>query len=205
MKNLIEAVNKVAKELPVIGKNLNVGGKYQGVSWKDVASAFKPLMVKNGLVMIPIDYDAKTTLTDYLNQYGKPTLRVFTEVNAKYKLIHVSGESVEVAGLGYGVDNQDKGAGKATTYAMKNALMYMCTVAADMDDTENTHSDDYEHAPQKVTPEQSQELILLFNSKGEKAGAPFIKYLNDNYRVDKFALLNAIDFDSVKQALEGIQ
>ena len=201
MKNLIEAVNKVAKELPIIGKNLSVGGKYKGVSWADVASAFKPLLVKHGLVMIPIDYDVRTTLTDYVNGYGKPALRVFTEVKAKYTLIHTSGESIDVAGLGYGVDNQDKGAGKATTYAMKNSLMYMCTVAADMDDTENTHSDDYDHAPQTITPEQSKQLIDLAQTKN----AETVEGIKKHFSITTFGATPAGWFDAVKQALEGVQ
>ena len=44
-------------------------------------------------------------------------------VKTKYLLLHESGESLELAGYGHGIDSQDKGAGKATTYAMKNALL----------------------------------------------------------------------------------
>ena len=46
---------------------------------------------------------------------------VFTDAHTKYLLLHTSGESIELSGYGQGVDTQDKGAGKATTYALKNA------------------------------------------------------------------------------------
>jgi hypothetical protein len=48
-----------------------------------------------------------------------------------------------LAGYGHGVDSQDKGAGKATTYAMKNMLLYsFMTPVGKIDDTETTHSED---------------------------------------------------------------
>jgi hypothetical protein len=66
---------------------------------------------------------------------------VFTEVDTRYILLHTSGESIELAGYGQGVDTQDKGAGKATTYALKNTLLNMFLIPTGVD-TDNTHSDD---------------------------------------------------------------
>jgi hypothetical protein len=58
-------------------------------------------------------------------------------------LLHESGESIELMGYGHGVDTQDKGAGKATTYALKNCLLYtFLTPVGKIDDTETTHSEE---------------------------------------------------------------
>jgi hypothetical protein len=57
-------------------------------------------------------------------------------------------ESIEIVGYGHGIDTQDKSAGKATTYALKNALLYSFLVPTGaIDDTDKTHSNDIE-APQ---------------------------------------------------------
>ena len=58
-------------------------------------------------------------------------------------LLHTSGESIELAGYGHGVDPQDKGAGKATTYALKNTLLYtFLTPVGKIDDSDTEHSQD---------------------------------------------------------------
>ena len=65
-------------------------------------------------------------------------------------MLHSSGESVELVGYGHGVDSQDKGAGKSTTYALKNCLLYtFLTPVGDIDDTDLTHSNDID-TPQQV-------------------------------------------------------
>ena len=63
---------------------------------------------------------------------------------------------MQIAGYGHGVDPQDKGAGKATTYALKNALLYtFLTPVGKIDDTDTTHSNDIAPPPskQKKAPE----------------------------------------------------
>ena len=66
-----------------------------------------------------------------------------------------NGESEEIVGYGHGVDTQDKGAGKATTYALKYALLYTFMVpTGKIDDADNEHSET------KEIP-QAQKLTIL--------------------------------------------
>jgi hypothetical protein len=86
---------------------------------------------------------------------------IFTKVKTKYLLLHESGESVELAGYGHGVDPQDKGAGKATTYALKNCLLYtFLTPVGKIDDTETTHSNDIA-APAPVEKAPAKKKVFL--------------------------------------------
>ncbi len=154
MKNLTKAILQVMSEVEGIDKTLNVGtgnSSYKGVADKDVKQVIGKSMQKNGLVILPIAVEPKATLSEWDQEEtwnGKTQVKhktsVFTEVYTKYMLIHAeSGESMEVAGYGHGVDSQDKSAGKATTYALKNTLLYMFLVpTGSIDDTDNTHSND---------------------------------------------------------------
>ena len=90
-------------------------------------------MAKNGLAIFPIGIEEKSTLSswDEVDQWSKSNPKevkrkqsIFTEAKTTYLLTHVSGEFIEICGLGHGVDSQDKSAGKATTYALKYALLY---------------------------------------------------------------------------------
>jgi hypothetical protein len=49
-------------------------------------------------------------------------------LSATYTLWHESGEFLDIPALGHGTDPLDKAAGKATTYAMKNALFTYSTL-----------------------------------------------------------------------------
>ena len=101
--------------------------------------------------ILPICIEPKTQIDRweeeaYDNYQKKNVIKqkqsVFTEVTTKYLLLHDSGESIELMGYGHGIDSQDKGAGKATTYALKYSLLYTFLVpTGKIDDADNTHSD----------------------------------------------------------------
>ena len=148
MKNLSKAIIKVMSEVKGMEKNSNVGSgrnSYNGTKDSDVKEIFNEALERNGLCILPTGIDETTELSRWEVEEiwnGKTQIKqkqsVFTKVTTKYLLLHESGESVELAGYGHGVDSQDKGAGKATTYALKNCLLYtFLTPVGKIDDTEN--------------------------------------------------------------------
>lgn len=157
--NIYAAMVNVMHEVKNIDKSLTVGdGKasYKGVADKDVKQVIGQSMAKNNLVCFPISIEPTVkierwneTQTYNGQQYEKVKQSVFTEVLAKFKIVHaITGDSIEIVGYGHGIDTQDKSAGKATTYALKNALLYSFLVPTGaIDDTDKTHSNDIE-APQ---------------------------------------------------------
>ena len=147
-KNIVKAIIAVMKEVTGIEKSMTIGtgnASYKGVSDQDVKETIGSAMERNGLAILPINIKPRTTITSWEEVYNgnkKQRQSYFTEVSTKYLLIHESGESIEVAGYGHGVDSQDKSAGKATTYALKYALLYMFMVpTGKIDDADATHSD----------------------------------------------------------------
>lgn len=164
MIEISKAIIAVMDEVNGVAKNMTVGSgtnSYKGVSDKDVKQAIRESMIKNGLSILPTGITSKIQQDRWEEEVewqGKKSMKtkqsIFTEVETKYLLLHTSGESLELCGYGQGVDTQDKGAGKATTYALKNALLNMFLIPTGVD-TDNTHSDEYdvpkakpvEHAP----------------------------------------------------------
>lgn len=169
MENLAQALNSAMKEIDGIEKDMQVGNQnygYKGVSDYEVKKLFKGIFQNNGLMLIPTSVQAKTDISRWeesTTYQDKTTVKqkqsCFTEVETEYLLLHTSGESVKIAGYGQGVDSQDKGAGKATTYAMKYALLYLTlTPTGKIDDSDNTHSE--ETTIPKTTPPPSKKPIL---------------------------------------------
>ena len=163
MSQLIKATIKVMSEVQGMEKNSRVGtgnSAYDGTKYKDVAEVFNRAMIQNGLVMYPIGIEETTQIDrweqeDFYNGKSngvKTKQSIFTKVKTKYLLAHVSGASIELVGYGHGIDNQDKGAGKATTYALKNCLLYtFLTPVGKIDDTDTTHSNDINTPQAKIS------------------------------------------------------
>lgn len=153
MKNITLAIIEVMKDVEWVAKNMTVwkwDNAYNWVSDKDVRIVMRESMIKNWLSLLPIQINPTIRIDRWEEEdpYSKSVPKamrskqsVFTEVSTKYLLVHTSGESIEVSWYWQGVDSQDKWAGKATTYAMKNTLLNMFLVPTGID-TDNTHSDD---------------------------------------------------------------
>jgi len=170
MENLAKAIIAVMTAVKGIEKSMTVGtgsSSYKGVPDKEVKKAYNEAMAANGLCILPIEVDAKTTVSRWeeMNSYKelKQKQSVFTEVTTKYLLLHTSGESQVISGYGHGVDAQDKGAGKATTYALKYTLLYtFLTPTGTIDDADNDHNDNKETpAPNSSTNNQEDQRPWL--------------------------------------------
>lgn len=179
MKNLTKAILAVSKEVTAIEKSMQVGtggASYKAVSDSLVRNTLRPHMEKQGLVILPVSVSAKTQVDRWeeQGQYAKSRQSVFTEANTKYLLVHSeSGESVEIAGYGHGVDSQDKGAGKATTYALKNALLDLFLITKGEDfDTDATHSEDIA-VPRKSQYMKDKETLASAKKAFENGDIPF--------------------------------
>lgn len=156
LKNIASAIIAVMQDVEGIDKSMTVGNgqtSYKGVPDKEVKKIIGKSMAKHGLCIVPISVNATSQVDRWeeSTQYGnKQKQSVFTEVTTKYLLLHESGESIELSGYGHGVDSQDKGAGKATTYALKYTLLYTFLVpTGTIDDSDNHHSDEAKIAPNK--------------------------------------------------------
>lgn len=186
MKSLGKKILNVYKSVSQISKDMELkirGGSYKVMSESAVISAIRPALIEEGLVLV------QTGAT------GSKDKNI-TSVNTRYLLIDTdSGEFVELGGYGEGSDSQDKGAGMATTYALKNTLMKTFMIISG-EDADN------------VTSEQKTDDIKERVSKGEKKCVELItKSFNagklTNKERDEFLIdLNHLARDS---DLPGIQ
>lgn len=159
LKNIAQAITETMQAVEGVEKNKIVGSgqsAYKGVSDQDVKKVIRAAMIKNGLSVVPIGVAANCKVERWEENYnGQPKQKqsVFTEVTTKYMLLHTSGEFITFPGYGHGIDSQDKSAGKATTYALKNALLYLFLVpTGDIDDTDSTHSKELATPPPQENP-----------------------------------------------------
>lgn len=137
--NVFQRMHAVMKEIGYISKDRLVNGEYYAVTEEAVTSALRPALAKYGLLIFPVDH--KHRQTD--ENAGGITNR-FTTLDVTYRIQNIDDpkDYVEVVSTGTAVDMQDKGIGKAMTYAYK--YMALRTFAIETGtDPDNISSDLY--------------------------------------------------------------
>lgn len=185
---LIEAILKVGLEVRNIEKNMTVGkgyNSYDAVSDGDVRDKIGTAMFKHGLSIVPIGQEAGVDISRWEDN-GKSKQSVFTEVSAKYLLVHESGGWITCSGYGQGLDPSDKGAGKATTYALKNLLLDLFLVKKG----EAVEYDLKDTVP-PVSSNNPSGLVKLV--KGSDNWKKVTRYLDNNPRKSKAVIIKDLE------------
>lgn len=179
--NVMCATENLEKKLEV-GKGNNA---YKAVGEATVLNMIKPLFKDQKLIIIPKDGDITENVLEHTDSYGKNKVRAVTQLKVYFTIIDAeTGESIDIVGFGNGADSQDKGSGKAFTYALKTALNKTFLMFSG-EDTDNTHSDDISGEQPKITTDQ---LIKI----AEECG------YDSQYLIDKYNRENNKTIDDVK-------
>lgn len=123
--NIMGRVQYVSKDDTVAFKET----RYKALSEEKVTALMRAELVKEGLIVYPVDMS--------WTRNGN-----ISHVDVKYRITDVEdGSYIEVVSCGDGYDTQDKGAGKAMTYAFK--YMWLRTFAIPTgDDPDKVSSDE---------------------------------------------------------------
>lgn len=110
--NIHQRLHAVMQAVDYIQKEKKAGMNYTIVSHDSVTAKVRPELVKAGVVYYPVRIDRK--------QDGN---RTEIDMVVRFANVDIPTDFIDVAAIGYGIDNQDKGPGKATSYAVKYALL----------------------------------------------------------------------------------
>ena len=145
--NIYQKMAAITAELQTVAKNLTVetgkGKGYKAVSERDVIDAVKPIEAKHGVYSYPADREvleavALESESEYNGKITKKTT-FFSRIKTVYRFVNVDDpqDFIETVTFAEGIDTQDKGSGKAMTYADKYALMkaYKISTGDDPDQT----------------------------------------------------------------------
>lgn len=161
--SIYKKIHAIMCESEALEKNLTVGdGKnsYKAVGEASVLNSIKPLLKAHGIVIFPIEVNIEEKFNEFQGKYGT-TQRFMSVLHAKYKVVDIdTGEFEILETVGYGADSQDKGSGKAMTYAYK-ALIQKTFCLFSGEDTDNTHSDDITKSnSHKETDEEKNQKMM---------------------------------------------
>ena len=169
MDNIFQRISKVMGEVEYLAKddmvvtNAKTGAGYKAISEEKVTNEVRKAMIKHGIVIIPVDMNVERqdeVLKDY---QGNEKMNRITTADIKYRIQNIDDKDdyVMAVSSGTGVDTQDKGVGKAMTYAYKYLLLRSFAIPTG-EDTDKISSAVYDEqfAPKKakITAKVENEL-----------------------------------------------
>lgn len=160
--NIYQRMAAITADLNTVGKNLHVdtdkGKSYKAVSERDIIDNVKPLEAKYGVYSYPtsrtvLESERLESETNYNGITGKKTT-FFERVETVYRFVNIDNpdEYIETTTFAEGIDAQDKGSGKAMTYADKYALMKMYKISTGDDPDADPSNDEYYRKPTDRKP-----------------------------------------------------
>jgi hypothetical protein len=153
-----------------------VNNQYTYVSHDQVMAALRPALVANGIV-------TTASVVDYKQDGNR------TEVVAEVTFINADDrdDTLTIRGLGFGCDGQDKGPGKAVSYAVKYALLKSFCLETG-DDPDANQGPDADHKPAAAPKQQTAPAPASSESSGEKR-----QTISDKQRKLLYARMKAKD------------
>ena len=190
--NIYQRMAAITAELQTVAKNLNVetgkGKGYKAVSERDVIDAVKPLEAKHGVYSYPASRRVleSAALESESEWNGKVTKKTtfFERIETVYRFVNTDDPTdfIETMTFAEGIDSQDKGSGKAMTYADKYALMKAYKISTGDDPDADPSNDEYYRKPTDRKPpvqydaKPKDELVY----RCEKCNHPLTIYYDDN-------------------------
>ena len=182
--NIYQKIQAVMQDIQYLAKDDQVAfgtTKYKAISEEKVTTTVRASMIKNGLVMYPE--------TQEITKEGQ-----ITTVNVTYRMINVDepNEQIQIASSGQGSDTQDKGSGKAMTYAFKYALLrtFMIPTGEDPDKISSAELDAREELENPVvTPEVVKAQIMVLGGNDLDRINSFVhRFLSTEKDLDQLTL-----------------
>ena len=180
--NIFQRMAAISVEMATVGKNLTVGdgkNKYKAVSERDVIDAVKPLEAKYGVYSYPISRRVlESNLLESESTYNGNTTKkttFMTRIETTYRFVNTDkpDEYIEIISFAEGIDPQDKGSGKAMTYADKYALMKAYKISTGDDpDQEASQPTEYKKAAKPMVYDPNNDkayrnmLLMELDAKG---------------------------------------
>lgn len=182
--NIHQRMAAITAELQTVAKNLNVdtgkGKGYKAVSERDVVDAVKPLEAKYGVYSYPVSRRIiESAALESENEWnGKVTKKTtfFERIETVYRFVNTDepADYIETTTFAEGIDSQDKGSGKAMTYADKYALMKAYKISTGDDPDQDVSNDtDYAKSTAKAPKAAKKAENILEPDRSKDDHAPF--------------------------------
>ncbi len=170
IKNVHQRLAAAMAEVDYIQKERKQGMNYTIVSHDAVTAKVRPVLLKNGIVYYPVRCE-----------HSHNGNRAECGMTIRFVNIDVPSDFFDVPTFGYGIDPQDKGPGKAMSYAVKYALLK--ALGLETGDDPDTESVEFEPPPE-TKPESKKDSreaysLLEKDMRQNKSRADLVRWMKD--------------------------
>ena len=196
--NIYQKMVAIRQAVPYLQKAAN-GPQYQYVSSSQTVSAVRDLLDEHGIFLKTEMLDQ--TLTEF--KTAKGALQFMTAIKMRFTWINAENSEEQIVTLweGQGVDNGEKGIGKAATYAEKYFILKTFNIPTDKDDPDAYQAKVEESKPEpKATQTQIDVLKGIAEAIAEKVGKePSVVY--EAFNINQVKTVS--QFEIVKKKLNA--
>ena len=199
--NIYQRLHATMKQVKYVQKERNKGMQYSTVSHDAVTAKVRPALVENGIVYHPVNL-----------QHWQNGNRTEVVLSLRFVNIDKPEEYVDVPGLGFGVDNQDKGPGKAISYAVKYCLLKALGLETgdDADNEEVEHKPENEGTNHRFKPGEKEKIYADVREcldRGDEHGLQeiFSEFTDVDEKMKVWGLFNSSERASIKSLLEEVK
>ena len=196
--NIYQKMVAIRQAVPYLQKVEN-GPQYQYVSSSQTVSAVRDLLNKHGIFLKTEMLDQ--TLTEF--KTAKGALQFMTAIKMRFTWINAENPEEQIVTLweGQGVDNGEKGIGKAATYAEKYFILKTFNIPTDKDDPDAYQAKVEESKPEpNATQTQIDVLKGIAEAIAEKVGKePSVVY--EAFNINQVKTVS--QFEIVKKKLNA--
>ena len=196
-KNIYQRLHAAMQDVKYVQKEKKSGMQYSTVSHDSVTAKVRPVLVEHGIVYHP------TELEHWQNGNR-------TEVRLTLRFVNIDkpDEYIDVPGLGYGVDNQDKGPGKAISYAVKYCLLKALGLETgdDADNESIDHQPMAESTNHRWKPGEKEKIYSAVREcldAGDEHGLKeiFAEFTDVDEKMKVWTLFNSTERSTIKELL----
>lgn len=195
--NLYQKMVAIRNAVPYLQKAAQ-STQYQYVSSSQTIAAVRDLLDQHGIFLKTEMLGQE--LKEFHTQKG--ALQFMTTVHMRFTWIHAENPEEQIVTLweGQGVDNAEKGIGKAATYAEKYFILKTFNIPTDKDDPDAFQAKVEQSKPEpKVTPNQLDVLKAKAKAIADAAGVEE-KLVTDSFKIS--LVKTVAQFDAVNAKME---
>lgn len=200
IKNIHQRLLEVMKEVTYIQKeDKQVNNQYRFVSHDAVTAKVRPVFIEKGILVIPT-----------VKEFTQDGNRICVTMSIDFINVDNINDKITVEYIGHGIDTQDKGPGKAISYAVKYA--YLKVLGLETGDDPERGNDDHLPENKVITPKVNVPKLLsdkiaqeLLNTIEKATSANDLKEKYDKAKLYATQKNDKVFFALIKEATARIK
>ena len=193
--NIYQRLNKIREAVSYIQKDAEVTG-YKAITHDAVTSEVRPQLIKYGVIIVPREVKGELRDTGKTTKGGTPYTAYVATYDIDFVNIDDPSDRATARVSANGEDQNDKGPGKAVSYATKTAILKILSI--------ETGESDEARETQQPAPRIDEEQLSQLTDLIKASGADLNTFLT-KAKIKALSTLKATEFDKAVKYFNAVK